>query len=214
MSKIDYEFKAKVLASGLCDIEKKISKTLYVHNLEDKYNTNIDSKHIYPLEVANQIIQENMENNPDEWIEASKINHATYQRVKRLKDRISRLLEKPCLFLTLTFKNKTLFNTKAKTRRSYVTRYLKRCKGEFVGNKDFGKKKGREHYHAVIQAERIDYSKWKYGAIKGLKVRLNGESSKERLAKYVAKLTNHAIKETTKRSVLIYSRQKRLKKCA
>ncbi len=210
MSKIDYEFKAKVLESGLCEIEKKISKTLYVHSIEDKYNTNIDSRHIYPMDMLNQILEFYMENHPEEFKEACKLNHAHYQKVKRLKDRIAKLLEKPCLFLTLTFKNKTLFNTNEKTRRRYVSRYLKKCKGEFVGNKDFGKKKHREHYHAVIQAERIDYSLWKHGAIKGLKVRLDKDSTKERLAKYVAKLTNHAIKETAKRSVLIYSRTKKV----
>ena len=210
MSKIDYVFKAKVLESGLCEIEKKISKTFYVSQINEMYGIDIENSNTYSNEMATQLLQFYMETCPNEFLEATKINHATYQRVKRLKDRIAKLLKKPCLFLTLTFTNETLSNTSEKTRRRYVTRYLKNFNVEFVGNKDFGAKNGREHYHAVIQSEHIDYSLWTYGAIKGLKVRLDENSTKERLAKYVAKLTNHAIKETTKRSVLIYSRTKKV----
>ena len=210
MSKIDYEFKAKVLESGLCEIEKKISKTFYVSQINQMYGIDMENSNTYSNEMATQLLQFYMETCPNEFLEATKINHATYQRVKRLKDRIAKLLKKPCLFLTLTFTNETLSNTSEKTRRRYVTRYLKNFNVEFVGNKDFGAKNGREHYHAVIQSEHIDYLLWTYGAIKGLKVRLDENSTKERLAKYVAKLTNHAIKETTKRSVLIYSRTKKV----
>lgn len=210
MSKIDYEYKAKVLESGICEIEKRISKTLYNEYVSKHYGINIENSNTYSIEMAYQLIQYYMENYPNEFIEAKKINHATYERVKRLKNRMSKLLEKPCLFLTLTFTNESLSNTSAETRRRYVTRYLGNFNTAFVGNKDFGKKNGREHYHAVIQADKIDYSLWTYGAIKGERVRLDKNSTKERLSKYIAKLTNHAIKETTKRSVLIYSRTKKV----
>ena len=209
MSKIDYEYKAKVLASGLCEIEKKISKTFYVNDINKIYGINIENSNTYSIEMANQLLEYYMEHCPNDLLEAKKINHATYERVKRLKNRIAKLLEKPCLFLTLTFTNESLSNTSVITRRRYVTRYLNNFNTEFVGNKDFGKKNGREHYHAVIQAEKIDYSLWQYGAIKGLRIRLDKNSTKERLSKYIAKLTNHAIKETTKRSALIYSRMKK-----
>ena len=210
MSNIDYEFKAKVISSGLCQIEKKISKTLYVNNIKELYGIDIENSNTYSNEMCHQLIQYYMENFPNELLEAQKINHATYQRVKRLKDRIAELLNKPCLFLTLTFTTEKLENTSADTRRQKVRRFLSSFDCPFVANKDFGAKNGREHYHAVIQIEHIDYSLWTYGAIKGLKVRLDENSTKERLAKYVAKLTNHAIKETTKRSVLIYSRTKKV----
>lgn len=210
MSKINYEYKAKVLASGLCEIEKKISKTFYVNDMNKLYGMNIENSNTYSIEMANQLLEYYMEHCPNDLLEAKKINHATYERVKRLKNRIAKLLEKPCLFLTLTFTNESLSNTSAITRRRYVTRYLNNFNTEFVGNKDFGKKNGREHYHAVIQAEKIDYSLWQHGAIKGLRVRLDKNSTKERLSKYIAKLTNHAIKETTKRSALIYSRMKKV----
>ena len=54
----------------------------------------------------------------------------------------------------------------------------------------------------------IDLSLWRsYGNINVQKVRNNSiDLNKKRLSKYICKLSNHAIKETTKRSCLIYSR--------
>ena len=112
------------------------------------------------------------------------------------------------MFLTLTFNDETLRDTTDKERRVLVSRYLKSFGCSYVANVDYGKENHREHYHAVINTDRIDYSSWhKYGAIDGEKIRnRNIQSDKTRLAKYICKLSNHAIKETTKRSSLIYSR--------
>lgn len=110
------------------------------------------------------------------------------------------------LFLTLTFTDKCLNSTSPETRRKYVRRFLKENSVRYVANKDFGATNGREHYHAVVLVKgKLNYSKWRYGCLNGQKIRLNGTSN-TKLAKYVSKLTNHAIKETCKRSVLIYSR--------
>lgn len=110
------------------------------------------------------------------------------------------------MFLTLTFNNKTLNNTSSDTRRKYVRRFLKENCVCYVANKDFGGRNGREHYHAVVLVKgQLNYTNWSYGALNGQKIRLNGTSN-TKLAKYVSKLTNHAIKKTCKRNVLIYSR--------
>ena len=110
-------------------------------------------------------------------------------------------------FLTLTFNDSILSSTSPETRRKYVRRFLKSFNCQYVGNIDFGKRNHREHFHALIGTGKIDYSLWntRFGAINGLKVR-NSTDDKARLSRYIAKLTNHAIKETTKRSVIIYSR--------
>lgn len=89
-------------------------------------------------------------------------------------------------------------------------------------------KKGthREHYHAVVGA-RVSVKRWHYGfafaeTVKSLddlrkpipkryqdlpenviKIRMQIDDEK-RLSKYVAKLTNHAIKETTKQCRMLY----------
>ena len=109
-----------------------------------------------------------------------------------------------CLFLTLTFTDEILGKTTEDTRRQAVRRYLKSFGVPYVANIDYGKKNGREHYHGVIQIPRIDYSAYTYGAINGERIRSVEDYTK--LSKYVAKLTNHAIKQTNKRQVIIYSK--------
>lgn len=49
-----------------------------------------------------------------------KILHANNARKNRVKNRIDLLLQKPCVFVTLTFSDKTLQSTTAETRRRYV----------------------------------------------------------------------------------------------
>lgn len=147
-----------------------------------------------------------------EYYECVKINHATYERTKRLKERVkSMLLNGSCIFLTLTFTDTTLKDTTAEQRRKAVARYLKQHNCMYIANIDFGKDKTktmREHYHALINCDKVDFTAWrKYGNINAERVRSrNIDTDKTRLSKYIAKLSNHAIKETTKRSSLMYSR--------
>ena len=145
----------------------------------------------------------------NELKECEKINHAYYERIKRLKNRVaSILLNGSCIFLTLTFNDDTLRNTTEKQRRVAVSRYLKQYGCMYVANIDYGSKNKREHYHALINCDKVDFKSWrKYGNINAKRVRNKDiESDKTKLSKYIAKLSNHAIKETTKRSCLIYSR--------
>ena len=140
-----------------------------------------------------------------EFHECEKINHAFFSRKCRLKDKITYFVNHySCSFLTLTFTNDVLNNTSAETRRRYVARHLKSFGVPYVANIDFGEKNGREHYHAVICAP-LDSCSWSYGYSSSEKIHTD-DLSKERLSTYITKLTNHAIKETTKRSSLLYSR--------
>ena len=146
-------------------------------------------------------------NNPNDalmYCEAKKINHASYKRANRLKQRISKIIQKDSLFLTFTFKDEVLQSTNPDTRKRYVTRFLNAFNVPYVANIDFGSKHGREHYHAILQMPRINLTEWKYGGLNGKSIRNTNDDVK--LAKYISKLTNHAIKETTKRQAIIYSR--------
>jgi len=118
------------------------------------------------------------------------------------------LLNGQCLFLTLTFNDDTLQRTTQKERRTAVSRYLKQFNCRYVANIDFGKENGREHYHAVINCGSVCFDSWrKFGNINAERIRNKDlKADKTKLAKYICKLSNHAIKETTKRSSLIYSR--------
>lgn len=202
-TKPDYCFKSVVLQSGLCQTQKDISKSLWANYILTATGEIVPSK--YDLETAENLRSFHLEKNPEWYKEAEKINHASYERVKRLKNRLSSFIEDgKCCFLTLTFRDEILDKTSPETRRKYISRFLKSFGVPYVANKDFGKDFGREHYHAVIKTARIDMQSYDYGFIFAETIHQTKDNVK--LAKYIAKLTNHAIKETTKRSVLLYSR--------
>ena len=159
-------------------------------------------KYRFGMLVASEMFQ----HAPLLYSECEKIANADSSRRKRLRKRIENMFSiGDCYFLTLTFNDECLSSTEEKTRRVYVHRFLKSVSSHYVGNIDFGKENGREHYHAVCVCDSYDFSSWTHGFYKALKIR-KGESDSKRLATYVSKLTNHAIKETTKRGALIYSR--------
>ena len=199
----DYAKKADVIRSGLCITEKQVSRAFYAQHVLDTTGeyvySEMDTQRAEELQLFHRMF--NLEN----WEEARRINHASRARINRLKKRIASMLKNgECLFLTLTFTDEVLAKTTEDTRRQAVRRYLKSFGVPYVANIDFGKKNGREHYHAVIQTYHVDYAAYTYGAINGERIRSVEDYVK--LSKYVAKLTNHAIKETNKRQVIIYSK--------
>ena len=153
----------------------------------------------YCLELEKSLINEN------EFLynEAKKINKADLNRNVRLKKRITKYLSMgQCLFLTFTFNDMCLNNTNEQTRRKYVRRWLKEYSSYYVANIDFGSRNEREHYHALICVDRVDPTTWNNGTINVKRVKPTSDG--KALAKYISKLTNHAIKETTKRYAIIY----------
>lgn len=126
-------------------------------------------------------------------------------RVKRARKKIENILSLgPCVFLTLTFTDKVLESTSKDTRKRYIKRFLHSISSNYVANIDFGKQNGREHYHAIVQIDKVDFTTWHYGAINGKKIAF--VENPIALAKYIVKLSNHALKLTTKGFKLIYSR--------
>lgn len=195
----NYELKSFALRTGQVAIVKKIKINLlnFINGKIDylTYKTNFDDlfSEIYDKDV---------------YDESLRILHADYQRKKRLFERITNmLLSGQCLFLTLTFTDKVLESTQLHVRRKYVQRFLKSVSSSYVANIDYGSQYEREHYHAVILSDHIDFDLWTYGNLDVEKVRQN--SSAEKLGSYITKLVNHAIKETAKRNHLIYSRKER-----
>ena len=138
---------------------------------------------------------------------ATNLNHASYKRVARLKERIREAVESgSAYFITITFNNETLSKTNEKTRRVYVSRWLKSLTPFYVANIDYGSKNEREHYHAIITSDTRPPKSWSYGFIDIKKV-ATSETDTKRVSKYISKLTNHAIKNTTKSKRIIYSRK-------
>ena len=199
---IDYKLKADVMRVNLHNDIKKVDYYEHVKNrafYEDGLILNNPFDDLYvDLTIKHG----------GKWIkEARKINIASYKRVQRLKDRItSYLSEGQCIFATLTFRDDVLQNTTEKQRRVMVSRFLKGCSKKYVANIDYGvddKYSHREHYHALVLTDYIS-DVWDYGFT--WYERIHRTDSETAIAKYISKLCNHAIKDSTKRACYIYSR--------
>lgn len=200
----NYELKSKVLNSELGDFYLALDKQIKLTQYKAAYHPESVSQDELRMSYR---AQEVLLKSPF-FREAKKMNNASRQRVKRLRARVEDVIQSGgAVFLTLTFTDDVLSSTSPDTRRKYVTRFLKSQCGFYIANIDFGSQNHREHYHAVVQpnGERVDLAGWSYGAINAERVRAS-ENAPLRLAKYVSKLSNHAIKDTAKCSHLIYSR--------
>ena len=201
--------KQRVLLKGLNLIQKKLSKQTYIayksidRNVE-KYSDMDFTEYHELLEINNKF----KEFFGDDWLIAQRLNANEYKRVKRLKDKmLNSVLSNQAIFLTLTFTDDTLARTTNLTRRRYVSRYLKSQSDYYIANRDFGATNAREHYHAVVISKKVDYSMWRrFGAINSKRIAPT-QTSNVRVSKYVAKLSNHAIKETATQQRLIYSKK-------
>lgn len=205
--KVDYEYKGSIISNNINKQVAKIKKNIYLNNLFENigfYNANTfenDSLEIMYDSLCDKFGFRSI-------IEGIRINDARYHKIRRLKNKIDTIINtnKKSFFLTLTFTNDSLNRLSDKTRRRYVHYYLKSISNNYVANIDFGKRNHREHYHAVVQTDFINSKKWLYGNLDFEEIDITNVKSSECLSKYVAKLVNHAIKETSKRCVLIYSR--------
>ena len=200
----DYRRKSELLKDGTMYREvKRIRKSEFAAYALTAFGEVIDAPYDYQTALEKR---QSLASDAD-FQECEKIIHAQGNRTFRLRTRVEHIIndyDNPT-FCTLTFSNDYLASTNELTRRRYVTRFLKEQSGGFpyVANVDYGKKNGREHYHAVC-GFRLDPKQWQCGALRVQKVRKTSEPIK--LAKYISKLTNHAIKETAKRNAIIYSR--------
>lgn len=210
---IDYSYKSYILNNfnKLLIAERKATMFSYSQSLFNTYGLVNYSMKEYLTKHNRETYLElkeycDLTNLSKELKECSRINHASFERVKRLKDRVMDILSTGCAsFITLTFTNKVFKDTNELTRRKYVSRWLRSFGVPYVANIDYGKNTNREHYHAVIGCS-IPFKSWSYGFSDIEPIKTKTENDIICLSKYVSKLTNHAIKETTKRCALLYSR--------
>lgn len=151
--------------------------------------------------------------------ECEKIYSAFNQRKKRLRSKIQDMFDNydTIVFCTLTFSDDYLDNSNESARRDKVQRWFKHCAQfaidyvPFCANIDFGSFYEREHYHGIIACEvpkiMLDFWRDNYGKQVKLQLVRKSTADKQALSTYINKLTNHAVKESTKRSHLIYSRK-------
>lgn len=204
----NYELKAEILEHNPQFVQYvKDENTLAWAKGHLWFDKPLQSEIIARCEYGSQCSDELFHLAPDIYEECVRIANADRARQKRLRRRIESMFNMgECVFITLTFNDDTLQRLSAETRREYVTIFLKSVSNCYVANIDFGAQNCREHYHAVFVKQSDNYDMWsQYGFYKAENVRKDALDV-HRLAVYVSKLANHAIKNTTKRNAMIYSR--------
>lgn len=88
-----------------------------------------------------------------QYEQAAKILSNQHQRRKRIRKYVRCMIEHrgyhiPCL-VSLTFTDECLSSTSFDTRKKYVRDYLNSFYPDWFACVDYGKKNGREHYHAI-----------------------------------------------------------------
>lgn len=196
---------------NLLDVMSSLSRHYY---LLDTGATTLDefNSSVY-IQTLKKYVSAFEQEYPFYYAECFKIIQAQHKKRKRLQDKITNMLDSctDVVFVTLTFSDDYLYNTSELYRRKSITAFLKKYCTHYIANIDFGKLNGREHYHAIIgiylPLEALDeYRSIFNSSIHVERVR-NYTTDTSKLARYVAKLTNHALKVTTKRQALIYSRE-------
>lgn len=143
---------------------------------------------------------------PTQIIYARRANNIIRKRCQRLRSVIEQMFEiGNCIFVTLTFRDDVLDSTSAETRRRYVTRALKAMSDVYVANIDYGELTEREHYHAIVVSDKIDFTLWDYGWIFAERC-IDSQQSINKLSEYIDKFVNHALKQGTRRRNVIYSK--------
>lgn len=223
------ELRKVVLQSGFDKVAKSISKSQY---FSDVFNQTGEMRQGYTRDKLSQYdaLDSYLQNQAPRALKVAKnANHNKYKSAGRLKSKIEKMAnfsliyQRYLIFGTLTFSESTLHATSEATRRQMVYRSIKRASPYYIANIDYGDKEKnpnsneREHYHfvAVVPKCELDkkgqYYRFKDPTIwsdfyKLEKVNLD-ELDYEKIAKYITKLTSHAIKQSTKLTQrLIYSR--------
>ena len=166
------------------------------------YNWYFYTNKIYNVSLYEKLLEEGFA--LEDIFLAEKMNRSWNAKTYRIKKKLfdMQFLAMMCnfnyLFVTFTFKPETLENNKPETLKTYVRRYLKEHSIKYLANVDYGAKNGRIHFHACCICEKnLPLNEWhKYGAIKIEHVRVL-KNNEKMLAKYINKLSLHAVKDTT-----------------
>lgn len=140
------------------------------------------------------------------------IKKAQAKKHERIYKRVYFMLKNYCLFLTFTFNDETLKRTNQKTRLRYIKTFLNEQAKRYILNCDYGRLNDREHYHAIINPKckgMIYFKPYKYGRINAIKINKlkRYKKNNKTLEEIATDLMNHTIKDTTKNTKVIYSRE-------
>ena len=147
--------------------------------------------------------------------ECERIRNAKNKQRQKIEDHIKFLFElQNCdlYFATFNFNDEAL-TKKEDTRKQLIRRLLNKVCEDYILNIDYGEKKGREHYHAIVAIRKKNETKHlnEFGHLKleeldsynygnyDLEEIKTDDLDKVRLARYITKLTMHSVKVKQKK---------------
>lgn len=148
----------------------------------------------------------------EEYKPYQKIINARYCKSSRIKKRLVYLITHfdYLFFCTFTFDD-LLLSKCDRTKRDYIKYTLNNFSSDihYILNVDYGKKNEREHYHCIVATNfNLDlrkYLKENYRCFTSCDRIGTSSNDIKRLSKYINKLTNHCIKNTTKNKRIVYN---------
>lgn len=146
----------------------------------------------------------------EEWRICKNIYSSRCHQFKRIKSRISKLLDSgPCFFLTFTLNDDHVNDSLNLLERRIKELFRSSGIDQYIAHQDFGiddRYTHRLHYHAICRAESLSQIKsWKYGFYCYKPITNKNDS---RLACYLNKLSCHYVKSSNYNRKVIYSRKK------
>lgn len=203
-----YTLKDKInaISSGYHTKQNKIRKYIFLNKLEV----------LDPQRVENIKRQFNLKYGS--WELMDNINKNRWKKKRRIEERIYfYVASSNAWWITLNFNDHAL-SLSEDTRRQYVRRYFAKHYPHYVANIDYGSNKeyidrkgnkriatNREHYHAVILSDNRPNIQWEHGFSHIEKINIH-KLSLHKITLYITKLSNHALKNSTKNKRIIYSK--------
>lgn len=231
------ELKKEMLENGKYSDLRKLDNYCYREyglELSELINDKTESERIATLNELMQMVYKNTSItnlNTQELESYFQLKKSRHNKKTRIGSRLNyyKSREYKFCFATFTFNDDAL-KLDNKYRKEHITRLLNENTNivDYIGNVDFGEKKGREHYHYILILSKDFEPIAKYETITSKQTRtckcitnlginykkgfatyqLVGRENIdiEKTKQYIAKLTLHAIKVSTKQR-LIFKRQ-------
>lgn len=201
---MEKERKKELLKNGIYKNYIKQRKYNYYEGIATIYKDD-NNKNVINYNAFNNI-------NNDDIQDCERIRKAKHKQRNIINNHIEYLMKRQdynLYFMTFTFNDEILKNTKQDTRKQKIRRLLNKITEDYILNIDYGKENEREHYHAVIailkekdnsyineekQTKNIIIDKqYKYGFYHMEKIRKENQD-KTKLSNYITKLTLHSVK--------------------
>lgn len=136
--------------------------------------------------------------------------NARYMRVSRVKDRFHYLIcrRKYAYFLTFTFDNNYIYKCD-RTKRDLIKNCLNSIDDSlYILNIDYGDRTEREHYHCILGTDVLlskTFFLLTYPCFTWVEQIPLDMTQIKKVSKYINKLSNHSIKDSTKSHRIVYN---------